>query len=1013
MKKKALIKVLAAPEDLEKLAGVLEHLGRNGVAVSADSAGIGKKDMVLAVLSDRFYSDEGLKTQLFDQLAVGAENILPLNMEDTPVPEEIMNLLFARNIIMASGRSDAQMAERILSAIPEKKNPVPKILVGAVTVLALLGGLFLWRSAGQQEPEPAVAVEEPVPNPLGITEKELAEIRDVIIIGDTFAYFTYDDYTRYGHWPEIYDFAYEAEDGDGRHWYSTEDGHAFAMARYDDLRFLEQMPNLSMIRMVLVDVDVQMLPDLSSSKKLSDVVIADCSMTDISWLAGSSVSYLDISGTDIGDYGPLTDCTYLQNVTIDGRGEYRGDFSSFAPPSLVELNLYGMEPGEDLSALADCRHIAYLRMEGLQIRDLDFVKEMKSLKTLEVRNMPQLQDISGVAELTDLRELAIIQCDGVRDYMPVNACRNLERIQLERWNWIYADSAFLNGLTKLRDIGLFGLNLNNMEFLAEVNQQFGLNLGFCGDIQDYSGLAHVKKYQWIHVNPKSNGGRFGDYSLVAPYLRDSAVAEMELYNCTNVDLTALPNVTQRLVITGGVLEDLTGLGTLPVQCLELRDMQYLRSLKGMEELSKLETGGLELDIMGCFRLKDYSALDGFTLRILKLCGMYDLPDFSRFGVRTLRLESIEDLEDLSCLETLDRDAMYTFEFLGLDDLKDLSILRNFKGNSLYVPPQVADQAEELVKDGNFRFYEVRYPDSGWSPMNEEVTLLSMEELETLPRAVLRRVSRVWIAGDEIIDPNLCEVREEWHGNRPTAVIYDRETGRSRQLGAGSIHDFALLSDLTNLRELRLFVQPIISLEGIQDLSSLACFEAMCCTGLQDVSALYTLQDLEEISFQMSPVDNIQGVQNLPKLRHLNVASTYVTDLSPLAECDFSYAQQVGGFCLITSNTSITDLSPIAGIPSFQHLNLCGYPPELWMQYVDENTPVRGYCGPMGSDAFLEQFVQQHPELEEMHIERGYELTDLTPLLELSGLRYVHIWDRPYAAVQSLEGAQRNFQLDVD
>ena len=183
MKKKALIKILAAPEDQEKLLGVFEHLRSSGVKISQKNDALEKKDMVLVVLTERFYQDADLKERLFDQLAAGAENILPLNLEEAPVPEEIMNLLFARNIIMASGRTDEQVAERILSAIPEKKNPMPKILAAAVVVLAVLGGLFFWRSGNHQETAPAVSVEEPVPNPLGITEEEVIKnimLRDTV-----------------------------------------------------------------------------------------------------------------------------------------------------------------------------------------------------------------------------------------------------------------------------------------------------------------------------------------------------------------------------------------------------------------------------------------------------------------------------------------------------------------------------------------------------------------------------------------------------------------------------------------------------------------------------------------------------------------------------------------------------------------------------------------------------------------------------------------------------------------
>lgn len=430
MKKRALIKILAAPEDLAELRGVFDHLRRNGVVISEEKATLRKKDIVLAVLSERFYGDEELKAQLFDQLAVGAEYILPLNLADTPVPEEIMNLLFARNIIMSSGRSDEELAERILSAIPEKKNPTAAVFAAAMAILLLLGGLFLWRTLGKQKAEPVIAAEDPIPIPFGITQEELAEIRDVVIIGDRFLYYTYDDYYDIGYWPEIGDFAYEVMEADGSHWYSTEDGHAYSMTRYDDLRFLELMPNLSKLRMVLVDVDSEMLPDLSGAERLADVSIRNCSMADIDWLSGSPVSYLDITGTNIASFASLSDCRYLSYVTIDGQGKYHGDFSAFAPHALIELRLQGMNAGLELSSLSQCTSLRYLLLNGVQIRNVDFLKEMPSLEKMELQDLPQLQDISGVAEQKELKELQIWQCNRVRDYMPINACRNLERISM-------------------------------------------------------------------------------------------------------------------------------------------------------------------------------------------------------------------------------------------------------------------------------------------------------------------------------------------------------------------------------------------------------------------------------------------------------------------------------------------------------------------------------------------------------------------------------------------------------
>lgn len=1012
MKKRAAIKLLAAPEDQDALQGVWKELRTRGIQVSPARGALRKKDIVLAVLSDRFYEDARLKEQLFQQLALGADTILPLKLGDSPVPRDIMDLLFARNIIPVSGRDDVQVAERILSAVPQKRNAMPMILSAAAVVLMLLGGIFLWRSMQKPE-EPEILETEPVVYHWGITQEDLAKIQNVVIVGDQFVYQGYEDLGQNEDWAEIYDFAYEAWDEDGRHWYSTEDGQEYTLTRYEDLRFLELMPNLRRLRMALVDVEPEMLPDLSGSRCLTYVSIHDCSITDVEWIAGNHLYSLDLTCTPIGDYSPLTRCDSLAYAYIDGFGRYMGDVSGFAPPALVELTISNLQPGvADLSGLGGCTQLTRLTLDSLQITDLDFLAELPRLEVLTANNCDQLQDISVISTLKSLRELWLRRCDMVTDYTPVSSCSTLNTIHIERDHWIPVDSSFLIGPSRLHDIGLYGLNLNNMDFLATLENRQGLNLGFAGDIEDYSGLEEISYYNFLHVNPRGTGLPYGDYSLVAPYLQNVSVGEIELYNCTNVNLETLPQISTRLTLTGGDLEDLSGLRGEKMYRLELRNMQHLRTLDGIEGLSKLRGSVMQLSVVGCPRLTDYEALSGADLYVLKLVDMYSLPDFSTLNIKTLCLESILEMEDLSCLAGMDKTRKYQFQFPGLDDLKDLSVLREFHGGALYVPPQVADQAQELVDQGNFTSYEVRYPESGWDPLTEEVTLLSLEELETLPKAVLRRVSRVWIAGDEVIDPDRFEVWNEWIDNGQVPVLYDRQTGQKTRIESGPITDFSMLSDLTRIRELRLICQPLKDLEGIQHFTELTCFDARFCSDLTDVSALFAQQGLEEIWLSNSGVQSIQGVQNLPRLRCLGMAWTQVSDISALAEVDYTAVREAGGLHLEVENCSIEDLSPLSAIPQFSYLGIYSYPAESWMGYV-EQAQIRSIGGQMGSDEMLQTFVRQHPELEEMHMEACHQLTDLTPLLELEKLCYVHIWDGAYAAGQSLNGYERRFQLDVD
>ena len=60
-------------------------------------------------------------------------------------------------------------------------------------------------------------------------------------MGDYFGYYTDADFREAGErWLNVnYDVAYRSFDDGAPVWISKEDGHAYAMTRYDDLRFLE------------------------------------------------------------------------------------------------------------------------------------------------------------------------------------------------------------------------------------------------------------------------------------------------------------------------------------------------------------------------------------------------------------------------------------------------------------------------------------------------------------------------------------------------------------------------------------------------------------------------------------------------------------------------------------------------------------------------------------------------------------------------------------------------------
>ena len=1023
MKQNVVLRLLCAEANREALQPVLDALKEKGLRISDAEGGLRKGELLLAVLSEQFFADSEKQKTLLEALSTGAENVLPLKLDEAEIPEELMNALYARNIIPAAGRDTGLIAERVLAAIPEKKSTLPKVLIAGAAVLVVLAGLWIWRSSTPEAepaptPEPTPEEEQiEIPVTLGLTEQDLAEITQVVIAGDYFGYAT-DKMRENG---EGADRVYAAREEDGEHWYSKEDGREYSLTHYDDLRFLALMPKLRDLEIALVEIDPENLPDLSGLLKNGTVSLSGCPMDSLSWLAGADMNQVRISGCAVTDYSPLTACARLQKAEIDLTGQTEADFTGFAPPALRELITDNGESlrNPDLSALSGCGSLRSLYIDHLPLTELSFLQEVPSLESLVLDDCNDLRDIAGVGTLKNLKELEILYCEQVTDYSPIAGCTALEhiRFQCDHNPDALRDASFLADLPKLKDIHLYSCSLYNMNFLEGIaRNQTSISLGFAGNIQDYSGLSYINHFDYLHINPRGyNGSRGGEVSAVLPYIQEAQIDSLMLYECSGTDLSMLPDGIRDLSIRYGDLEDLSGLKPYSLWRLELWDCQYLRSLEGIENIPTLfgDRGETELSVVGCPRLTDWSALDGAYLENLKLIGTYSLPDLSSFRTKVLRLESTDGLTDLHCLDALDDSERYNLELVGLDALYDLTPLRRLSGDKLTVPPQVAEQAEDLVSDGRFREYEVAYPDSGWQPYEGNLELLSLEELETLPKSLLRRVERLRIVGSEVIGDDPGWIQEDWENDGPVPFWFDPETEERTPLEPGSVTDLSILSELTGLKDLQLYYQPLESLDGIQNFSSLEQLRVCYCPNLQDASAAFALQDLRELDLSRNPVESIQGIQNLNRLQYFSIFQTNVSDLSPLEGCDFSEAYENGGLRLEIADTPIEDCSALSNIRQLRNfcpnsLDAHSWGPPLENAELFELSA--GNC--FHDDESFAAVITAHPELERLDIPWNGEVTDLTPVLSLEHLQYLKVSENMEDALEAVRAANPGFEIEV-
>ena len=1017
------IRLLCEKSDLNAILPVLTSLRGKGIRIIESEKEFKSSDTVLAVLSEAFSKDPEKTDALLKLIGKGANNILPLKIDDAELPDALKNALFARNIIFSQGRDEEQIAERILSALPKKKNRLPLILAAAGAAVLIAAAILIWQAVtpknANNEPEPTAAPTQrpqPVSLPFGLTAEDLEKITEVNIMGEEARFYTSEQVRKMEYLPEWDELGYRVHEDGEAHYFSREDGHEFRMTRYEDLSFISLMPNLQYLYLSLVECDN--LPDLRSADRLRSVFLCETNLTNLDWLSGSSMTVIHIlNGTGtVRGFGALSDCKSLRDVHIDLGGKTGADLTGFGPEKLEWLWINNASPlcePLNLSDLVRSERLTECIFEYIPLKDLSCLKNAEGLVSLQMENVRGLTDISQLGSLHGIEELRIRSCRQIGDYTPVQGCHSLNQveIQCEEDGTMLRDASFLSGLQNLREIRLWDCDLDNLDFLEGIAEnRKSINLSLAGEIRDFSGLGFISRYDRLEINLYSR-----NISLIAPYIQNANINALEISFARNVDLSLLPDSLMELRINSCDIEDLKGIKNYALVVLELGNNRNLKSLEGIQNIRSLfyKSGGLNLMIENSPYLYDYSALNGASLQELYLNGLYILPEFDRFTVKSLGLEYIGGLKDLSALEKLSDSERYRkMTLINLDELTDLMPLRRFQIEELLIAPQLADQAEDLKRENVIWSYEIRYPEGGWNPLEEPLELRSLEDLETFPASFLNRIESLTVYGARVGSDGF----NYWiEGDRnakvhPDLYIHYWDADEPEKLEDGVITEIGMLKDLTGLKQLRLIGQPLTSLDGIQEFMNLEELEIAYCFDLKDASEVFALQGLKKLILSGTGITSIQGVQNLTDLKNLDICDTDVKSLEPLKECSFALADE--GFILNIAGTDIADLTPLQSIPRYEELEIWGYDAEKWLPAV-EGKEIRTILANVESNEALEQIVLQHPELSELHIQHSHELTDLTPLLSMENLRYVRVCSHMEQAIESLQGTGFGFELFVE
>ncbi len=755
-------------------------------------------------------------------------------------------------------------------------------------------------------------------------------------------------------------FASHGEQDGEVHWYSKEDGHEIEMAEWTDLDFLRYMKNVKMITLVRVKGALPDLSGLEKldNVELFECDIADIEglrgtrithlgysgntltdfspLSDCARLRSVNLTLFDPIPQDLTSFGPpsltelmidtdsssrsvdlsgLKNCPELTSVTLDSLPLTDLDCLS-ACKKLRELELvtmsglrsinglqnhqqlvrlfvdYQSEDLSDMSALSDNTSLQYVDLHNNALSDLSWLSNATNLQELQLWYTNGVRTLRGLEDHTKLHSLYIQGLERLTDISALGSCTGLQQITMSEV-FDLADISPIVKLPRLNDLQIYGSRLEDVNFLSDIVNKNGFSFGIA-EVRDWSGLEAIKNYNFLNVTDRT--------SSALPYLKDAKVNTFELWCRSGVsdwsreplDWSQFPTVSQELRLHGVV--SLSGMPELSLHRLSIDDSQLLNSLDGIQNLLATRYGTLYLEITGCPRLTDWSAMNGLKFNQIYLDSTFTLPDFLTFEADWISLCTPVDLHDLHCFDGMNPEESVSIELIETNDVTDLSPLYGIKnGNVLKIPAHLQEQAQLLVDSGNFRNYEVVYPDEWWEPAEFDVMLLSLDELDTLPSAVLKRVNKLNMVGDVIFSWDDYWVDQQWDDGQATFTLRSNDGDESHDIvieNRGTLTDFSKLAVLTGLEELSLQYQSFDSLEGAQNLENLWKLEVAFTPSLTDASAAFTLQNLEELRLQYTGVTSLMGVQNLTKLRWVDFNGLNLDDLTPLAaipeDCDFSF-----------------------------------------------------------------------------------------------------------------------------
>ena len=576
---------------------------------------------------------------------------------------------------------------------------------------------------------------------------------------------------------------------------------------------------------------------------------------------------------------------------------------------LRTIELYGCNKLTSLEGLENCNELINLNIRESSVENLDYLKNAKDLLILNAASCTKLQNIKGICNSLNLRELLLSGTSTLETLEGIENCNKLKVTTISG-----SSIKNLDPLLNSKIMNNCNQGSNDLEWIKKLDKNIQSKIDI-DNIQNINSTLFSFIDKPLPENIKLDLDVYYGFSSISNYYKDYSYASPKLNyfsanNCPN-------------------LQNLEGLKNSGIQILKISNCPKIINVDYLSEFSNLQC----VDFENCSSLVSVEGLINLPIDRLLLGKCYKVKPKPRF----LKMDSVEKVteyfskfkkkkktvsvsrankEIIDKLKKLIISDNYEEINLGLDLASTISEIEifdyfldgiKFNGEKILPNPMFLAGTKKLEE---FREFALRgmvsiSPD-GCKPadiIKSQITQTSISgseytslflvsgltKLESLSVedtsiTIISDLSRLKNLKKLILKANLK--LESLEGIKTLKSIEEIHILPQNSWSSSSpVIDLNGISELKNLKVLKIYnCFNLISLDGLENLNSIQVFDLRKCQKLNNINSLSELKSLNNISLrECESVLSIKSLEQLPNLKLLDIRFHNISDSEELSK----------------------------------------------------------------------------------------------------------------------------------